>query len=128
MNSGWTPEQLEQIGAARELEIASRGPDGTLRQWLPIWVVCAGEQVYVRTWHRRATGWFGRVVDSRQARIRVRGLETDVSVQDIGGDDPDLRSAIDEAYRLKYGSRGGAVGQMITDSAAATTLRLARSD
>jgi hypothetical protein len=95
---------------------------------LPIWVVCAGDQVYVRTWHRRTTGWFGRVVDSRQARIRVRGLETDVIVQDIGGDDSDLRSVIDEAYRLKYGSDGGAVGQMITDSAAATTLRLARSD
>jgi hypothetical protein len=128
MNSGWTAEQLQQIEAARELEVASQRPDGTLRRWLPIWVVCAGEQVYVRTWHRRTTGWFGRVVDSRQARIRVRGLETDVIVQDIGGDDRDLRSVIDEAYRVKYGSGGGAVDQMITDSAAATTLRLARSD
>jgi hypothetical protein len=123
VSSTWTPEQLQRIDGSHELEIASKRPDGTLRGWLPIWVVCTGGEVYVRTWYRRTTGWFGHVVKSQHARVRVPGVEADVVVQDIG--DSELRPAIDEAYRAKYGSYGGgSVGQMTTDSAAATTLRL----
>jgi hypothetical protein len=121
----WTPEQLQQIDGARELEIASMRPDGTQRQWLPIWVVRVGDQVYVRTWYRRTTGWFGDVVTTQQARVRVPHLETEVVVEDISDDDTDLRSAVDQAYQAKYAPpAGGSVRQMTTDSAAATTLRL----
>ena len=31
----WTPEQLARFGATRELEIAVRRADGTLRTWTP---------------------------------------------------------------------------------------------
>jgi len=40
------------------MQIAAKRADGTLRRWLPIWVVCIGEHVYVRTWYRRNTGWW----------------------------------------------------------------------
>jgi len=69
----WTPEQLQRIDGSDELEIASRRADGTLRQFVPIWVVRVDDQVYVRTWHRRTTGWFGRVLDTHRARVRERG-------------------------------------------------------
>ena len=121
----WTREELDQIDGSRELEIAARRPDGTLRSWLPIWVVCAGEEVYVRTWYRRATGWFGHVNASGKARVRVPGVETDVTVEDFGAEHQH-RAAVDQAYRDKYGP-DGSVGQMISDSAAATTLRLSPS-
>ena len=121
----WSPEQLEQIGESVELEIASRGADGTLRRWLPIWVVCVDHQVYVRTWHRRTTGWFGRVLESRRARIRVPGLEIDVTVEDVGDGPGELRAGVDAAYRAKYARHGDASAErMVVDSAAATTLRL----
>jgi hypothetical protein len=121
----WTPEQLQQIDGSRELEIASTRPDGTQRQWLPIWVVRVGDQIYVRTWYRRTTGWFGHVVTTQQARVRVPHLETEVVVEDISDGDTDLRAAIDQAYQAKYAPPGsGSVRQMTTDSAAATTLRL----
>jgi Uncharacterized protein conserved in bacteria (DUF2255) len=42
MAAAWSPAELEEIDAARELQIASRRADGTLRQWVPIWVVSAG--------------------------------------------------------------------------------------
>jgi hypothetical protein len=121
----WNAEELQQIGAARELEIASRRADGTLRSWVPIWVVTFGDQVYVRTWYRRDTGWFGRVLASGQARIRVPALETDVTVEDTGEGTPELRAGIDAAYRTKYGPFGG-TERMITAEAAAATLRLRR--
>ena len=39
----WTTEQLERIDTADELEIAVRRDDGTLRPWLPLWVVRVGD-------------------------------------------------------------------------------------
>jgi hypothetical protein len=123
MSAGWPPEELRPIDAARELEIASSRADGTLRPWVPIWVVGVGGQVYVRTWYRRDTGWFGHVLASRQARIRVPGLEADVAVEDVGAGPPGLRAGIDAAYRAKYGRDGG-TERMVAPEAVAATLRL----
>lgn len=66
MTAAWSPAELQEINAARELEIASRRADGTLRRWVPIWAVSTGGLVYVRTWYRRETGWFGHVLASRR--------------------------------------------------------------
>jgi len=121
----WTPDDIRRIGSADELQIAAKRADGTLRRWLPIWVVCIGEHVYVRTWYRRNTGWFAHVLDSRRARIRVSGLQTDVVVEDVGAGSGRLRLAVDAAYRTKYKHYGtSAVGPMVAAAAAATTLRL----
>jgi hypothetical protein len=123
MTAAWSPAELQEISAARELQIASRRGDGTLREWVPIWVVSTGGLVYVRTWYRRDTGWFGHVLASRRARIRVPGLEADVAVEDVGEGMPGLRAAINAAYETKYG-RGGGTEQMVSAEAAAATLRL----
>ena len=119
----WSPEELNSIGSAVELHIAVRRPDGRLRRWTPIWVVCVGEQVYVRTWYRREIGWFGHALLSRRARVRVPGLEANVTVEDLGQGDVDLQPGVDAAYRTKYGHHGSE--SMVTAAAAATTLRLA---
>ena len=125
MTGAWTPEQLERIDQSDELQIASRRADGTARPWVPIWAVRVGDQVYVRTWHRRPTGWFGQVLTEPRARVRVPGLEADVVVEDVGEGSGQLRSSVDEAYRMKYGRYGQTtVGQMVSDAAAAATLRL----
>jgi hypothetical protein len=120
--STWNPDELTRIGSAGELHIAVARADGTLRRELPIWVVRVDAQVYVRTWHRRETGWFGQVLKSQRARIRVPGVETDVAVADIGEGTAELRASIDAAYRDKYGP--GGAGSMVTPEAAAATLEL----
>jgi len=125
MTVAWSPDELERIGRAEELQIAAKRPDGTLRREVPIWVVRASGQVYVRTWYRRDSGWFGHVVESRRARIRVPGLEADIAIEDIGDDEGELRASVDAAYRAKYGHYGETtVERMVTDDAAAATLRL----
>lgn len=122
--TAWTEDQLERIGTATELEIATERGDGTLRTFVPIWVVRAGGQVFVRTWHRRDTGWYGHAVSSAQARIRVPGLEVDVTVENVG-DRAGLRRLVDDAYRAKYGGFGStSVSGMVTDEASESTLRL----
>jgi hypothetical protein len=118
----WPADALERIDAARELEIAVKRADGSLRTPRPIWVVRAGDQVYVRTWYRRDTGWFGHALVARQARIRVPGLEADVTVEDLGEGPAQVRTDVDAAYRTKYGNAGAE--SMVTAAAAGTTLRL----
>jgi hypothetical protein len=122
MTAPWSPDELRLLDAAGELQIAVTRPDGSLRPWVPIWVVCAGGQAYVRTWYRRDTGWFGHALRSHRARIRVPGLEAEVTIEDIGDASTQVTTDVDAAYRAKYG-RGGA-GSMVTTTAAATTLRL----
>jgi hypothetical protein len=119
----WTAEQLAHVDAARELEIAVRRVAGTFRPWTPIWVVRVSDDVYVRTWYRRDTGWFGTALRTKRARARVPGVEVDVLIEDIGVGRPGLRADVDAAYRDKYGS-GGSTDNMVGDEAAATTLRL----
>lgn len=128
MTAAWSPDELERINTAEELRIATERADGTLRRDVPVWVVSADGQVYVRTWYRRSDGWFGHAVDSRRARIRIAGLEADVAVEDIGADKSDLRASVDAAYRAKYGRYGETtVDRMVSDDAAAATLRLTRA-
>jgi hypothetical protein len=126
MTAVWSPAELQRINASPELQIASRRADGSLRQWVPIWVVSTGGLVYVRTWYRRGTGWFGHVLTLRRARIRVPGLEADVGVEDVGEGTPELRASVNAAYETKYGS-GGGTERMVSAEAAVATLRLNES-
>ena len=121
----WSAEQLQHFTDAAELRIATERADGSHRPPLPIWVVCVDGQVYVRTWYRRDSGWFGQVLERPRARIAIPSLQADVTVDDVG-DDRDaavvLRERINAAYRAKYGR--GAATRMVSKDAAATTLRL----
>jgi hypothetical protein len=56
--------------------------------------------------------------------VRVPGIEFGVVVEGVSADDA-LRCTVDAACRDKYGSPGDeSVGRMISEEAAATTLRL----
>jgi hypothetical protein len=62
--TAWTADELARIGRATELDIASRRPDGTLRPFVTIWVVCVGDDVYVRSAYGYANPWFQRALAS----------------------------------------------------------------
>ena len=111
----WTSDDLRALADARELEIAS-DPVG---RFVPIWVVVVDDGVFVRTWHRRAMGWYGRAVASGHAWIRLSGHAVEVTVTATGDANPD---AVDAAYRAKYSFAGA--GSMVAAEAAASTLQL----
>ena len=111
---GWSAAELLAVANADELHIAVRRPDGSLRPAVPIWVVTTSGQVYVRTWHRRDTGWFGRALVTGQAQITVGEVVADVTIEDAGSGPLEMRAAVDVAYRQKYGRYGAAaVEQMV---------------
>jgi hypothetical protein len=53
----WTEGELRRIGGADELEIAPARRGGTRRAPRPIWVVRAGDDLYVRAAYVDASCW-----------------------------------------------------------------------
>lgn len=119
--STWTSEELDRIGAA-ELRLASLRRDGTLRPYVTMWVVWAGDDLYVRSAYGPDNPWFRRAKSSGAGRIRAGGLERDVTFAEPA---PGAHAAIDAAYHAKYDRYGPRiVGSVVGPDAEAATLRL----
>lgn len=120
--TAWTANELARIGRAEELRLTSTRPDGTLRPYVTMWVVRAGDDLYVRSAYGPDNPWYRRAVASRAGRISAGGLERDVTFADAA---PDVHEDVDAAYHAKYdryGPRivGSVVGRAVRD----VTLRL----
>jgi hypothetical protein len=120
--STWTSDELGRIGAAEELQLASQRRDGTLRPYVTMWIVRAGDDLYVRSAYGPDNPWFRRAKASGAGRIRAGGLEQDVTFAEAA---PGVHAAIDAAYHSKYDRYGpGIVGSVVGPGAEAVTIRL----
>ncbi|HWV25559.1 MAG TPA: DUF2255 family protein [Thermomicrobiales bacterium] len=118
----WTNDELTRIGDADELQIQSTRSDGTLRKPVTIWVVRAGNDLYVRSVGGRDGRWFHGTQNRHEGHIQAGGIDKDVTFEDAGSD---LSDAIDNAYRAKYGNYPAPfVDPTVTPAAQAATLRL----
>ncbi len=118
----WTPDQLERIGTAKELQLASRRPDGSLRPKVTMWVVRVGDNIYVRSAYGPNNPWYRRATASGAGRIRAGGVEWDVSFAQAA---PDVQDDIDAAYHAKYDRYGPRiVGSVVGPDAHRVTVRL----
>ena len=117
----WTPDELEKIGSAEELELASRRPDGSLRPFVTIWVVRAGDDIYVRSAYGYDNPWFQRALRAGKGRIHAGGVEGDVTFEPHREAD----AAVDAAFHAKYDRYGRAmVGTVVSTQAVRSTLRV----
>ena len=118
----WTTEDLDRVGGAEELQIASRRTDGSLRPFVTIWVVRAGDELYVRSAAGPGNPWFRRAQASGTGRIRAGGVERDV----VFSESPvEVHAAVDAAYHAKYDRYGPKiVGTVVGPQTVTTTLRL----
>ena len=118
----WTSDDLDRIGNAEELRLATQQPDGTLRDPVTIWVIRHGNDLYVRSWRGPGGSWFRRTRERRNGRIQAGGVDKDVTFADA---DHGLDDQIDAAYRAKYRRHGGTyVDPMVAPQAQATTIKL----
>jgi hypothetical protein len=118
----WTAEELNKIGSAEELRIATLRRDGTLRRPVIIWVVPLGSNLYVRCVNGRKGAWFRGVLSRHEGRIWAGGMEQDVTfVEEI---DSGINDKIDEAYLTKYQRYPQWVAPMVTPEVRAATIKL----
>jgi hypothetical protein len=119
--STWTSEELDRIGGAEELEIASVRRDGTLRKPVTIWVVRHGDDLYVRSVYGRGSSWFRGVQVRHKGHIQAGGVDKDVLLDETD----DINDEIDVAYRAKYQRYAESiVSTIVTPEARAATLKL----
>jgi hypothetical protein len=122
----WTDDELSRIGRADELQLASRRPDGTLRPYVTIWAVRAGDDLYVRSAYGSDNPWYRRATTSGTGRIRAGGVERAVTFTDAVAD---AHRAIDAAYPAKYDRYGPRiVGSVVGPHPADVTIRLVPRD
>ena len=120
--SSWTADELDRIGRATELQVASRRRDGSLRPFITIWVVRTDADVFVRSAHGPANPWFQRALASGRGRIRAGGVERDVAFE---VPEPEVNAAVSAAYHAKYDRYGPSiVGTVVSPDAVASTFRL----
>jgi hypothetical protein len=118
----WTRNELDKIGAAEELEIASLRRNRSLRKYVIIWVVRLGDELYVRSVNGRGSWWFRGALIRHEGRIRAGGVEKDVTFVEVG--DPAVIAQVDDAYRLKYRRYPQYVAPLLVPDSQAATLRL----
>ncbi|MFD4507339.1 DUF2255 family protein [Streptomyces sp. NPDC058457] len=117
----WNDADLARVGAAEELDLESERADGTLRTPVTMWVVRAGDHVYVRSVKGTVGPWYRGTRSRRQGRINAGGVRQDVTFRPA---DHDEYAAVDAAYREKYGRYTSIVEHVLTDRARESTLRL----
>ena len=118
----WSPEDLRSIGASEELQLASCRPDGSLRPFVTMWVVRAGDDLYIRSAHGPGNPWYRRATASGAGRIRAGGIERDVSFAYAAAE---AQGDIDAAYHAKYDRYGPRiVGSVTGPDAHRVTVRL----
>ena len=119
--STWTSDELDRIGGAEELEIASVRRDGTLRKSVTIWVIRHGDDIYVRSVNGRTSSWFGGAQVRHEVHIEAGGVDKDVLLVETD----DMNDEIDAAYRAKYRRYAESiVGSIVSPQARAATLKL----
>jgi len=119
----WTRDELNKIGTAEELEIASLRRDDTLRNPVTIWVVRLGDDLYVRSVNGRTGAWFRGAQVRHEGRIWAGGVEKDVTFVEEAG--PDFNDQIDAAYRTKYRRYAATIiSTIVSPEARSATIKL----
>jgi len=119
--AAWTNEELDTIGSAEELDLASVRRDGTLRNPVTMWVVRHADDLYVRSVNGRGSSWFRGAQTRHEACIQAGGVDRNVSLVETD----DVADELDAAYRTKYRRYAASIVNAITSvEARAATLKL----
>jgi|SRR5579859_471817 len=118
----WTNDQLDKLGKAEEVQVASVGPDGILRRPTTVWAIRLGDDLYVRSVAGRKGNWFRGTQERHEGRIRAGRVEQEVTFVAAGDE---IEDEIDAAYRTKYRRYAGSIlNSVLTPAARSSTLKL----
>jgi hypothetical protein len=118
----WSTDELNEIGRAEELKIASLRSDGTLTKPVTIWIVRDGDDLYVRSVNGPAAAWFRGTQVRHEGRIDAGGVTKEVTFVDA---DPEINDQLDAAYRTKYRRyAANIINSIVTAKARSTTMKV----
>jgi len=123
--STWTSQELDRIGQAGELQLATQRHQGGFSRYVTMWVVRVSDDLYVRSAYGPDNPWYRRARAAECGRIRAGGLERAVTFDTA---DNAVQDAIDAAYHAKYDQYGPQiVGSVTGPGAHRVTVRLVKA-
>ena len=91
----WTRDELGRIGGSEEVHVAPRRPDGSPHDRVTVWLVRAGDDLYVRSAVKgRNAAWYRAVEQTHEGRVSGGGVDRDVQFIDAP---PDVNEEVDAA-------------------------------
>ncbi|KRC39036.1 MULTISPECIES: DUF2255 family protein [Oerskovia] len=100
--TAWTTDQLRTIIEHEDLFVSPFREDGvTYGTPTQTWALVVDGKVYVRAANGKDSRWYQAAITQKAGRVRVDGVDYEVTFEDAGSDD---EAAIDAAYEAKYGS------------------------
>ena len=117
----WTREQMAQIAFAEEVQVLIRRPDGSLSGPTTIWIAGDADRLFVRPTNGRTATWFRGAIATGMGQIVSGGTASHVSFAEAS--EADL-SAVDVAYRQKYGRYASIVDHLIESGPREATLQV----
>ena len=118
----WTSDQLDKVGRAEEVQIATVRRDGTMRKPVTVWLVRHGDDLFARSVRGRSGHWFRGTQERHEGRIRAGGIQQDITFVDA---DHDVNDEVDAAYRAKYRRYAGSIlNSVLTPEARSATIKL----
>lgn len=118
----WTAQALHELESTQEVHVATRRRDGTLRSPRIIWVVTAGDRVFIRSTNGRDAAWFRAAIATGTGQIQARSTAYDVTFTEVNAE-TDLTAA-DAGYRRKYGHYASIVDHLQEAGPRAATLEV----
>jgi hypothetical protein len=120
--SKWTADQLDKVGKAEEVQVASVRRNGAVGKPVTVWVVRHGDDLYLRSVKGPSGHWFRGTQERHEGRIRADGVQYDVTFVDAAHD---VEADVDAAYRAKYRRYAGSIlNSVLTPEARSTTIEL----
>jgi hypothetical protein len=122
----WTSQELDRVGEAEELHLATRQRDSGLSRYVTMWVVRVGDELYVRSAYGPGNPWYRRARAAGEGRVRAGGVERDVT---FASADAAVQADIDASYHAKYDRYGPQiVGSVTGPDTHAVTVRLTKAE
>jgi hypothetical protein len=88
---------LDLFGPAEEIEITTRRADGTLRGYVPIWVVAVDGGLYVRSYRGGDGAWYRHATGDPFGAIRFGSHQVEATFGPAGRD---IRTAVAATLRV----------------------------
>jgi hypothetical protein len=117
-------DALQHLADVREIRIGFQRPDGSTGS-TPVWVVQAGDNIFVRSMHGPRGGWYRRLRANPDGEVRDRAHTHPVRAEPVT--DAGTVEEVTRAYATKYAT-SPSVRSLLSQEAADATLRLQPRD
>lgn len=114
---------LEMLGRVREVRIETTSLDGATNHRTIVWIVTAGDEVFIRSVHGTTARWYREARRRPDAILHADGAAIPVALALAA--DPHSIQRVSDAFTAKYGGRSpGSTASMLRPHTLETTLRL----